>query len=115
MDVQMDKSGIERGCRRSGVHGSDYRGWRGRRPTLKGPTRPSMVKPPPACVHAEGAIPARRPAFPQGVHDVRERPHNWGISCAQTAIIPTNSAIDANAAASSTKIFNIARLPRLGT
>ena len=29
------------------------------------------------------------------------------MSCAQTAIIPTNSAIDASAAASSTKIFNM--------
>jgi hypothetical protein len=29
------------------------------------------------------------------------------MSCAQTAIIPTNSVIDASAAASSTKIFNI--------
>ena len=32
----------------------------------------------------------------------------WGISCAQTAIIPMNSVIDANAAASSTKVFNMA-------
>lgn len=32
---------------------------------------------------------------------------SWGMSCAQTAIIPTNSAIDASAAASSTKIFNM--------
>jgi hypothetical protein len=30
------------------------------------------------------------------------------MSCAQTAIIPTNSVIDASAAASSTKILNIA-------
>ena len=30
--------------------------------------------------------------------------------CAQSAIIPTNSVSDANAAASSTKIFNIAPL-----
>lgn len=29
------------------------------------------------------------------------------MSCAHTAIIPTNSAIDASAAASSTKIFNM--------
>ena len=36
---------------------------------------------------------------------------NWGINCAQTAIIPTNSVIDASAAASSTKVFNIACLP----
>src|SRR3954454_20841006 len=34
---------------------------------------------------------------------------SWGINCAQTAIIPTNSAIDASAAASSTKVLNIAR------
>jgi hypothetical protein len=33
------------------------------------------------------------------------------MSCAQTAIIPTNSVIDAKAAASSTNILNIARLP----
>jgi hypothetical protein len=31
----------------------------------------------------------------------------WGISCAQTAIIPMNSVIDASAAASSTKVFNM--------
>jgi hypothetical protein len=30
------------------------------------------------------------------------------MSCAQIAIIPTNSVIDASAAAYSTKIFNIA-------
>jgi len=32
---------------------------------------------------------------------------SWPISCAQTAIIPTNSVIDAKAAASSTKTRNI--------
>jgi len=32
---------------------------------------------------------------------------SWPMSCAQTAIIPTNSVIDAKAAASSTKIRNI--------
>src|SRR3954453_12613807 len=37
--------------------------------------------------------------------------HSWGINCAQTAIIPTNSTIDASAAASSTNVFNIAPLP----
>jgi hypothetical protein len=65
------------------------------------------------CVHAEPALPARRPAFPQATGLGRARPHNWGISCAQTAIIPTNSVIDASAAASSTKVFNIPRLPGL--
>jgi hypothetical protein len=34
-------------------------------------------------------------------------PQNWGISCAQTAIIPTNSEIEASAAASSTNILNM--------
>jgi hypothetical protein len=37
-------------------------------------------------------------------------PQSCGISCAQIAIIPMNSVIDASAAASSTKIFNIACL-----
>jgi hypothetical protein len=32
---------------------------------------------------------------------------NWANNCAQTAIIPTNSPIEANAAASSTKTRNI--------
>jgi hypothetical protein len=32
---------------------------------------------------------------------------SWGISWAQTAIIPTNSVIDASAANSSTKTFNM--------
>src|ERR1035438_6240503 len=40
-------------------------------------------------------------------------PQNWGISCAQTAIIPTNSVIDASAAASSTKILNMLASLRL--
>jgi hypothetical protein len=35
---------------------------------------------------------------------------SWGITCAQIAIIPTNNVIDASAAASSTKIFNMALL-----
>jgi len=33
---------------------------------------------------------------------------NWVISWAHTAIIPTNSVIDASAAASCTKTFNMA-------
>src|SRR3974390_564908 len=37
-----------------------------------------------------------------------KRPQNWLRSCAHTAIMPTNSVIDVNAAASSTKIRNIA-------
>jgi hypothetical protein len=35
------------------------------------------------------------------------RPQNWGMSWAQTAIIPTKSVIDANAAASSTNVLNM--------
>ncbi len=37
---------------------------------------------------------------------------NCGINCAQIATVPMNSVIDANVAASSMKIFNIAGLPR---
>ena len=37
---------------------------------------------------------------------------NCGINCAQIATVPMNSMIDANVAASSMKIFNIAGLPR---
>ena len=37
--------------------------------------------------------------------------HSCGINCAQTAIIPTNSVIDASAAASSTNILNMADSP----
>ena len=52
--------------------------------------------------------------LPLTIGDVSERvsimsPNTqiWGISCAQTAIIPMNSVIDASAAASSTKVFNM--------
>jgi hypothetical protein len=55
-------------------------------------------------VHAQRAIAARYQAFPQAA---RHPAQNWRISCAQTAIIPTNSVIDASAAASSTKILNM--------
>src|SRR5882757_74499 len=70
------------------------------------PTRPAMVMPRAQAVHAEPGFPVRRPAFPQ-----LERPpdQSWGINCAQTAIIPTNSTIDASAAASSTKVLNMSR------
>jgi hypothetical protein len=37
---------------------------------------------------------------------------NCGINCAQIATVPMNRVIDANVAASSMKIFNIADLPR---
>jgi hypothetical protein len=59
-----------------------------------------MVEPHAIGVHAERGRRPRRPAFPQG-------DQNAVSSWAQTAIIPTNSAIDVKAAASSTKIRNI--------
>lgn len=37
-------------------------------------------------------------------------PQSWGINCAQIAIIPTKSVIDASAAASSTNVFNMGDL-----
>jgi hypothetical protein len=48
--------------------------------------------------NASGALAVR--LFPK-------RGQNCVMSCAQTAIIPTNNAIDVKAAASSTKIRNI--------
>src|ERR1700731_1879593 len=67
-----------------------------------------MVVPQSCGVHAERAIVAPPPGFPQAAGRAPGvGPQSWGISCAQTAIIPTNSVIDASAAASSTKIFNM--------
>jgi hypothetical protein len=76
-----------------------------------------MVMPPAKGVHAEGADAPRRPAFPQAPSPAKPKNQSWPMSWAQTAIIPTNSVIDAKAAASSTKIRNIvvshdSRLPR---
>jgi hypothetical protein len=48
---------------------------------------------PPSCTHPPAAA------------------QNCGINCAQIATVPMNSVIDANVAASSMKIFNIAGLP----
>src|ERR1700760_656523 len=75
-------------------------------PRPRRPTRPAMVMPQAQPVHAEPGFPVRRPAFPQ---PERLPNQSWGINCAQTAIIPTNSPIDASAAASSTKVFNMSR------
>ena len=67
MDVEMDKSGTGLTCRRLGGHGwAQSLGLRGRQAALREPTRASMVMPAPRGVHAEPAIVARRPAFPQG-------------------------------------------------
>jgi hypothetical protein len=63
-----------------------------------------MLRPHADGVHADGANCPRHPAFPQRM--IREN-QNWLNSWAQTATIPTNSVIDARAAASSTKIRNI--------
>ena len=80
-----------------------------------------MVMPRERGVHAQRPVGASRPAFPQDAsprsiprrlataRSLPPRPiQSWGINCAHTAIIPMNSVIDASAAASSTKIFNIA-------
>jgi hypothetical protein len=78
-----------------------------------------MVMPAATPVYASSANPARHPAFPQGGRgraaalSAGWRAQSWEMSCAHTAIIPTNSVIYASAAASSTKIFNISRLPWL--
>jgi hypothetical protein len=63
-----------------------------------------IVRPCAAQVHACAAAAARCPDFPQ---PPPPKIQSCGRICAQTAIIPTNSAIDASAAASSTNIFNI--------
>jgi hypothetical protein len=96
----------------------DRQGPKGNAKPSNRPTRPSIVRPWTRTVHAEGVNHARRPAFPQGAHlpsrrPTRRRAQSCGISCAHTAIIPTKSAIDASAAASSTNILNITRLPIL--
>src|ERR1700690_3392202 len=87
-------------------------GLRERKAASKADSRPAMVMPQPGRVHVEGAVTGRRPPFPQGSRPVpdntsRWQLQSWGSNCAQTAIIPTNSTIDASAAASSTKTFNI--------
>jgi hypothetical protein len=79
---------------------------------LEGATRPSKADSPadgdassPGCPRRTGLS---SPA--SGFSPALSPPdQSWGINCAHTAIIPTNSAIDASAAASSTKVLNIAR------
>src|SRR6266436_137534 len=122
MDVEMDESGIVHGCRRLCGHGM------GQSLGLEGtPARPSRAD----SLLNGGALGARSPCgtrdfpapsgfsprsclkelpqeLPQAASRGRQaRFQSWGMSWAQTAIIPTNSAIDANAAASSTKTFNM--------
>lgn len=76
------------------------------------------------CVHAEGANHPGPPPFPQPAVSLpatqkgylpgaRSNPQSCGISCAQTAIIPMKRAIEAKAAASSMKIFNMNSPPHL--
>src|SRR6476620_7961422 len=110
MDVEMDKSGVGHGRGLLG-HGLEITALEGRKPP-SGPTCAATMMPRTWGVHAERAIAARHAPFPQArlpgsrrVHGAR--PQSWGITCAQTAIIPTNSVIDASAAASSTNVFSI--------
>ncbi len=118
MDVKMDKAGVGHGDVGVPLPGSAGRPSQGILSDILAPrpTRPDNggVSHPksPRKRRSRPALSGRHPAFPQG----RPRPRNqsWGMSCAQTAIIPTNSVIDASAAASSTKTFNItaSRSPR---
>src|SRR6266567_512986 len=90
---------------------SDRRQWR--HPALARPTRLTMVGALRARVHAGAADRPPRPGgFPQGADKgpgrLELRDHSCGMTWAQIAIIPTNSAIDVSAAASSTKILNMA-------
>ena len=114
MNVEMNESGTGHG-RLTGsciMVGSDHR------PRMRAELAAAMVMPWPCRVHAERSLRARHPAFPQarpqvGLDQVSAPPQSCGITCAQTAIIPTNSVIDASAAASSTNILNIVRLPTI--
>ena len=112
MNVEMNESGTGHG-RLTGsciMVGSDHR------PRMRADSPSAMVMPWPCRVHAERSLRARHPAFPQPVRNAawvrfRAAHQSCGITCAQTAIIATNSVIDASAAASSTNIRNIVRLP----
>ena len=65
-----------------------------------------MVRP--RAVHAKPAWPDKLPRFSVRPVDKPDwTAHSCGISCAHTAIMPTNRTIDASAAASSTKVFNM--------
>ena len=114
MNVEVNESGTGHG-RLTGsciMVGSDHR------PRMRANSLPAMVMPWPCGVHAERSLRARHPAFPQPVRTsawIRfpPRSQSCGITCAQIAIIPINSVIDASAAASSTNIRNIVRLPTI--
>ena len=82
----------------------------------QGDSLPAMVTAPVTQVHE--ALPPRLPlsAFsPRGAKETKPKPalaptignHRLGITWAHIAIIPTNSPIDAKAAASSTKTLNM--------
>jgi hypothetical protein len=57
----------------------------------------------PGCPRGTVKTATKRPRFPAAADPTQ----SWGMSCAQTAIIPTKSVMDASAAASSTNIFNM--------
>jgi hypothetical protein len=87
------------------------------KPSANPDSRATMVMPWPRGVHAERNHRARHPPFPQQAFpdpqkaDSRRSFQSWGITCAQTAIIPINSEIDASAAASSTNNLNMNPTP----
>ncbi|WP_168212727.1 MULTISPECIES: hypothetical protein [unclassified Bradyrhizobium] len=120
MNMKMDESGAGHGCLTGSgkVDGSVRQAPRKATAFREIPTRnPAMVMPWPCRVHAERDLRARHPAFPQQAFPDRKRPgsrhlrQSWGITCAQTAIIPINNEIDASAAASSTNNLNMNPTP----
>ncbi|WP_172805581.1 MULTISPECIES: hypothetical protein [Bradyrhizobium] len=87
------------------------------KPSANADSRAAMVMPWPCRVHAERDRRARHPAFPQQAFPDPQKAgsgppfQSWGITCAQTAIMPINSEIDASAAASSTNNLNMNPTP----
>src|SRR3954469_7593800 len=71
-------------------------------------SRPAIVRIKGCLVYAGTMLCPLNAAFPQGVHRVTSLDgHSVAMTCAQMAIIPRNSANDANAAASSTTTLNM--------
>src|SRR6476619_2838048 len=97
MNVEVYESGTGHG-RLTGsciMVGSDHR------PRLRADSLTAIVMAWPCGVHAKRGLRARHP---QPDTPLFAPPQSCGITCAQTAIIATNSVIDASAAASSTNI-----------
>src|SRR4051794_5359098 len=71
-------------------------------------SRPAIVRIKGCLVYAGTPLCPLNAAFPQGVHRVTSLDgHSVAMTCAQMAIIPRNSANDANAAASSITTLNM--------